>query len=70
MGRNFAEPARLYGATLNGGPRCGIQASGCGTVYKLAPDGRLTTLHFFAGGRGGLYGTTDHGGPIAGRCSR
>ncbi len=60
----------LYGTTSGGG------ASGNGTVYRLAPDGTLTTLYAFSGGsdgvnpyagllrgRGGsLYGTTSGGG--------
>ena len=64
----------LYGVTVNGGgPSC---ARGCGTVFRLAPDGTLTVLHNFSGGsdgaypgaslllgkRGNLYGTTLEGG--------
>lgn len=40
----------LYGSTVDGG------AHGYGTVFKLAPDGTLTTLYNFTGG-------TDGGGP-------
>ena len=61
----------LYGTTLKGGPRCG-----CGTVFKLAPDGTETMVHAFRGGwdgafplgalifdqAGNLYGTTSGGG--------
>ena len=65
----------LYGTTeLGGGSGC--NGSGCGTVFKLAPDGSETVLHAFAGGSdgsgpssslaanssGNLYGTTAIGG--------
>ena len=81
-GSDGAGPAALavdaagnfYGTTAYGvGNRCG---NGCGTVYKLAPDGTETVLHAFQGGRdginpqgglildaaGNLYGTTEAGG--------
>jgi len=67
----------LYGTTLGGG-RVGCVADyGCGVVFKLAPDGTETVLHFFKGGEidggspaagliadssGNLYGTTEIGG--------
>ena len=65
----------LYGATvLGGGSGCG--GYGCGTIFKLAPDGTETVVHTFKGGRdgafpqeglmtdgaGNLYGTTVNGG--------
>ncbi|MGD0192053.1 MAG: choice-of-anchor tandem repeat GloVer-containing protein [Rhizomicrobium sp.] len=64
----------LYGTTLEGGT--GVCAGGgCGTVFKLAPDGTKTTLYSFAGGSdgsaphgmvvddaGNLYGVTTVGG--------
>jgi uncharacterized repeat protein (TIGR03803 family) len=60
----------LYGATGFGG------ASGMGTVYKIAPDGTLSTVYSFTGGAdggflfggigigkdGNLYGSTVFGG--------
>jgi uncharacterized repeat protein (TIGR03803 family) len=70
----------LYGATvLGGGSGCG--GYGCGTVFKLAPDGTETVIHSFKGGSdgaapqeglmtdgaGNLYGTTVNGGSKA--CS-
>jgi uncharacterized repeat protein (TIGR03803 family) len=65
----------LYGTTLHGGAS-GNCTDGCGTVFKLAPDGTETVLHTFAGGSdganpyagviadggGNLYGTTQVGG--------
>ncbi len=68
----------LYGTTAGGGidENCG-EDEGCGIVFKLAPDGRETVLHFFTGGRGdgttsmaglyadgagNLYGMTEFGG--------
>jgi uncharacterized repeat protein (TIGR03803 family) len=67
----------LYGTTFSGGGSgCG---GGCGTVFKLAPDGTETVLHRFddsdgANPRGGLvfdakgnlYGTTTGGGAYGG----
>ena len=67
----------LFGTTLSGGISGCFLNLGCGVVFKLAPDGRETVLHFFAGGRGdganpiaglyedpagNLYGTTEFGG--------
>ena len=66
----------LYGTTVNGGG-AGCGGTGCGTVFRLAPDGTETVLHRFAGGsdggypvaglllnsaKGELYGTTFEGG--------
>jgi uncharacterized repeat protein (TIGR03803 family) len=61
----------LYGTTARGGGVAACDPLGCGTVFKLAPNGDLTTLHAFIGsdgdtptGRlsrdeaGNLYGTT------------
>jgi uncharacterized repeat protein (TIGR03803 family) len=65
----------LYGTTQAGGdPNCG--SVGCGTVFKLTPDGTKTVLYTFNGGNdgaypyagllrdqaGNLYGTTQNGG--------
>jgi uncharacterized repeat protein (TIGR03803 family) len=69
----------LYGTTNLGGStdQCrGYKPVGCGTVFKLAPDGSDTVLHAFSGqpdgayplaglvadGSGNLYGTTTIGG--------
>jgi uncharacterized repeat protein (TIGR03803 family) len=69
----------LYGATLNGGDLSCPQGSGvrgCGTVFKLVPDGTFTLLHAFTGGddgagpvgalvadsAGNLYGAAQVGG--------
>lgn len=69
----------LYGTTRLGGEigahGCGIIA-GCGTVFRLAPDGTERVLHAFAAGsdgtepvagltedsQGNFYGTTEYGG--------
>jgi uncharacterized repeat protein (TIGR03803 family) len=46
----------LYGTTLFGGSTgCG-DARGCGTVFRLAPDGTETVLHVFNGGQDGDIG--------------
>jgi uncharacterized repeat protein (TIGR03803 family) len=65
----------LYGTTGSGGnPKCGDL--GCGTFYKITPDGNLTTLHRFdgtdgwdiggliQGPNGDFYGTTFVGGDL------
>jgi uncharacterized repeat protein (TIGR03803 family) len=45
----------LYGTTQVGGILgCGA-AEGCGTVFKLTPDGQWTSLHNFTGGSDGGY---------------
>lgn len=66
----------LYGTTSSGGAHCeGDGGGGCGTVFKLAPDGTETVLHSFTGRHdgdtpagsliadknGNLYGTTFYG---------
>jgi uncharacterized repeat protein (TIGR03803 family) len=84
QGPDGAEPAgslisdrqgNLYGATYIGGSGCG-RFVGCGTIFKLAPDGTETVLYGFQkkngdghGPNGGLisingylYGTTLSGG--------
>jgi uncharacterized repeat protein (TIGR03803 family) len=64
----------LYGTTAYGGTYSGCDI-GCGTVFKLAPDGTETVLHSFNGSdgagpeaellvdkQGNFYGTTTYGG--------
>jgi len=66
----------IYGTTEAGGGSGCYGSFGCGTVFKLSPDGVDTILHRFAGGsdganpyaglvqdtEGNLYGTTGAGG--------
>lgn len=70
----------LYGTTQAGGGGC--SGLGCGTVFKIAPDGTYSVLYAFTGGsdgaypfaaplvnrKGDLYGTTDGGGDAACNC--
>src|SRR5215831_4589065 len=42
-----ATDGNFYGATINGGK--GSACGGCGTVFKITPEGVLTTLHNFDG---------------------
>jgi uncharacterized repeat protein (TIGR03803 family) len=65
----------IYGTTLSGGGS-GCNGQGCGTVFKVAPNGTETVLYAFQGGAdgwypengvvmdgaGNLYGTTETGG--------
>lgn len=66
----------LYGTTLEGGTG-GCAGGGCGTVFRIAPDGTKTVLYSFTGGSdgsgphglvidklGNLYGTTTAGGDV------
>jgi uncharacterized repeat protein (TIGR03803 family) len=66
----------LYGTTSGGGTRSNPNcSSGCGTVFKITPEGALTTLHNFdwtdgaflraalvQASDGNFYGTTPQGG--------
>jgi uncharacterized repeat protein (TIGR03803 family) len=54
----------FYGTTVFGGAGCESDYGyGCGTVFKITPNGRLTTLHSFCVGNGGC---TDGSNPLAG----
>jgi uncharacterized repeat protein (TIGR03803 family) len=65
----------FYGTTYAGGNNSSLCASGCGTIFKITPEGTLTTLHSFNETDGGgpavgllqtpngyFYGTTAYGG--------
>ncbi len=73
-----ATDGNLYGTTDFGGAgsSCAGTPSGCGTVFKITPSGKLTTLHGFDLSDGGFlysgllqstdgsfYGTTNWAGP-------
>jgi uncharacterized repeat protein (TIGR03803 family) len=73
--------ANLYGTTNRGGADPTDCTSGCGTVFKMNPQGTLTTLYIFQGPDGGnpatalveatdgnLYGTTYAGGIYSSHC--
>jgi uncharacterized repeat protein (TIGR03803 family) len=51
----------LYGTTYDGGSNCTTN-SGCGTVFKISPQGTLTTLHSFCV----QTGCSDGKDPLAG----
>lgn len=66
----------FYGTTVGGGNACSNYSPyGCGTVFRMTPEGKVTTLHSFDGtdGQGvfgalvqatdgNFYGTTSSGG--------
>jgi uncharacterized repeat protein (TIGR03803 family) len=70
-----AADGNLYGTTTYGGTLSCSHPDGCGTVFMIAPTGKLTVLHSFVGSDGispygsliqatdgNLYGTTRDGG--------
>ncbi len=72
----------FYSTTSYGGASTNVDCGslGCGTVYRITPDGTLTTLHSFdyddgaypesqgpgliVGSDGNFYGTSEEGGPV------
>ena len=68
----------FYGTTTAGGIFNSACPDGCGTIFKVTPEGTLTTLYSFTGGTDGgsplgglvlaadgtLYGTTFQGGAV------
>jgi len=64
----------LFGTTTYGGTSTACGTRGCGTIFKITPDGVFTTLHNFQStdganpfglvqaANGDLYGTTNFGG--------
>jgi len=66
----------LYGTTLYGGNLSICEGLGCGTVFKITPQGKFTQLYVFQGGsdgnnpfgrlvqgnNGNFYGVTAYGG--------
>jgi uncharacterized repeat protein (TIGR03803 family) len=72
-----ATDGNFYGTTYEGGG-AGCGSVGCGTAFRMTPDGTVTILHAFAGGidgatpyaaliqatDGNFYGTTEHGGGV------
>jgi uncharacterized repeat protein (TIGR03803 family) len=74
------EDGNFYGTTAYGGAAC-KRRTGCGTVFKLAPDGTETVLYAFRhfrdgssplelifNSQGNLYGVTTGGGDGYCRC--
>ena len=75
-GLAFDAQGNIYGTTVFGGAyQCSGYAAGCGTVFKISPNGTETVLYNFDEGcgaypfsnivfdaQGNLYGTTSAGG--------
>jgi uncharacterized repeat protein (TIGR03803 family) len=73
-----ATDSNFYGTTSSGGKSGACGQYGCGTVFRLTPQGHLTVLHNFGAGDGfypadpliqgtdqNFYGTAQYGGPNA-----
>jgi uncharacterized repeat protein (TIGR03803 family) len=56
-----ATNGEFYGTTMNGGANC-LDSGGCGTIFKIAPSGKLTTLYSLCS----QAGCTDGSLPTAG----
>jgi uncharacterized repeat protein (TIGR03803 family) len=70
-----ASNGNLYGTTMNGGDSNACGEHGCGSIFEITAEGRLTTLYSFdindgpllvatpvQGTNGNFYGTTEAGG--------
>jgi uncharacterized repeat protein (TIGR03803 family) len=69
----FDGAGNMYGTTILGGNTTTCGAEGCGTVYKISPQGKETILHSFSAGTDGLEPVgglaTDHAGHLYGVAS-
>ncbi|HTA23753.1 MAG TPA: choice-of-anchor tandem repeat GloVer-containing protein [Terriglobales bacterium] len=56
----------FYGTTYEGGmgDYCALQSGGCGTVFKMTPEGKLTTLHNFCSQSGCPDGSQPYAGLV------
>jgi uncharacterized repeat protein (TIGR03803 family) len=57
----------FYGVTAEGGQNSQCIYDGCGTVFKITPDGRFKTIHTFCLDQGCPDGSSPFGGLVLGR---
>jgi uncharacterized repeat protein (TIGR03803 family) len=43
----LASNGNFYGTTKSGGASCSVSSNGCGTIFEITPEGKLTTLYIF-----------------------
>jgi len=63
-----AANGEFYGTTNSGGAHyCGESQGGCGTIFKITPGGKLTTLHNFCSQRNCRDGSSPYAGLAQGK---
>src|SRR5579863_8000433 len=59
-----ATDGNFWGTTYNGGTSSNCVPSGCGTAFKIAPEGKLITLHRFCSQTNCADGTLPYAGLV------
>jgi uncharacterized repeat protein (TIGR03803 family) len=61
-----ASDGNFYGTTVVGGAKDGCNGNPCGTIFKITPGGKLTTLYNFCSKSGCSDGYAPYGGLVQG----